>query len=115
MRHSAAVLREFGNISSPTVYFVLERALERHRARRPLVDVRVRRGFQLPRRIVESRINLTGGASVPASRNEMKRIVQPELLDSLPPGDPRAMRSRRDLRRVNAWMRNHAIMAGAAK
>jgi predicted naringenin-chalcone synthase len=27
VRHSAAILREFGNISSPTVYFVLERAL----------------------------------------------------------------------------------------
>ena len=27
MRHSTAVLREFGNLSSPTVYFVLERAL----------------------------------------------------------------------------------------
>ena len=27
VRHSAAVLREFGNVSSPTVYFVLERAL----------------------------------------------------------------------------------------
>ena len=27
VRHSAAVLRDFGNISSPTVYFVLERAL----------------------------------------------------------------------------------------
>ena len=27
IRHSAAVLREFGNISSPTVYFVLDRAL----------------------------------------------------------------------------------------
>jgi predicted naringenin-chalcone synthase len=27
VRHSAAVLREFGNISSPTVYFVLERAV----------------------------------------------------------------------------------------
>ena len=43
----------------------------------------------------------------------MKRIVQPELLDSLLPGDPRAIRSRRDLRRVNAWMANHAIMAKA--
>ena len=28
IRHSAAVLREFGNISSPTVYFVLQRALK---------------------------------------------------------------------------------------
>ena len=27
VRHSSAILREFGNISSPTVYFVLERAL----------------------------------------------------------------------------------------
>jgi alkylresorcinol/alkylpyrone synthase len=27
VRHSYAVLREFGNVSSPTVYFVLERAL----------------------------------------------------------------------------------------
>jgi hypothetical protein len=41
----------------------------------------------------------------------MKRIVEPELLDTLPPGDPRAVRSRRDLCRVNAWMGNHAIMA----
>ena len=45
----------------------------------------------------------------------MKRIVEPELLDELPPGDPRAIRSRRDLCRVNAWMRNHAIMAGALR
>jgi hypothetical protein len=43
----------------------------------------------------------------------VKRIVQPELLDSLPPDDPRAVRSRRDLRRINAWMQNHAIMARA--
>ena len=43
----------------------------------------------------------------------MKRIVQRELLDGLPPGDPRAVRSRHDLRRVNAWMRHPAIMARA--
>ncbi|MFZ0826577.1 MAG: methyltransferase domain-containing protein [Verrucomicrobiia bacterium] len=40
----------------------------------------------------------------------MKRIVEPELLDELPPGDPLAVRSRRDLCRVNVWMRNHSIM-----
>ena len=45
----------------------------------------------------------------------MNRLVQPELLDELPPDDPRATRSRRDLRRVNAWMRNPAIMAGALR
>ena len=43
----------------------------------------------------------------------MNRIVEPELLDTLSPADPRAERSRRDLRRVNAWMRNHDIMARA--
>jgi hypothetical protein len=43
----------------------------------------------------------------------MKRIVEPELLDSLPPEDPRAVCSRRDLRRINWWMRNHAILAKA--
>ncbi len=45
----------------------------------------------------------------------LKRIVQPELLDTLPPADPRAIRSRRDLRRVNSWMRNHSIMTDALK
>lgn len=45
----------------------------------------------------------------------MNRLVQPELLDALPPDDPRAMWSRRDLQRVNAWMRNHAIMARALR
>jgi len=41
----------------------------------------------------------------------MKRRVQPEILDTLPPADPRAVRSRQDLRQVNGWMRNHTIMA----
>jgi hypothetical protein len=45
----------------------------------------------------------------------MKRIVQPEILDTLSPDDPRALRSRRDLRRVNAWMGNHSVMARALK
>ena len=41
----------------------------------------------------------------------MKRIVQPELLDTLAPDDPRAVCSRRDLQRVNGLMRHHVIMA----
>ena len=45
----------------------------------------------------------------------MKRIVKPEILDTLPPDDPGALRSRRDLRRVNAWMQNHRTMARALK
>jgi hypothetical protein len=45
----------------------------------------------------------------------MKRIVEPELLDVLRPGNPLAVRSRRDLCRVNAWMRNHTIMASTLR
>lgn len=40
-----------------------------------------------------------------------RRVVEPELLDSLPADDPRAMASRRDLVRVNAVMFQSAIMA----
>lgn len=43
----------------------------------------------------------------------VKRIVLPELLDVLPPGEAAAQRSRRDLRRVNAWMRHPTMMARA--
>ena len=43
----------------------------------------------------------------------MKRIVQPELLDTLPADDPRAIHSRRDLQRLNDWMHHHGIMATA--
>lgn len=41
----------------------------------------------------------------------MQRVIEPELLDELLPADPRAVRARRDLHRVNALMRNHAMMA----
>ena len=43
----------------------------------------------------------------------MKRIVQPEFLDALPADDPRAIRSRRDLHRLNDRMHHHDIMAAA--
>ena len=39
------------------------------------------------------------------------RGIEPEWLDELPPDDPRAMRSRRDLRRINALMMNAAVVA----
>ncbi|HKB96621.1 MAG TPA: class I SAM-dependent methyltransferase, partial [Rhizomicrobium sp.] len=41
------------------------------------------------------------------------RALTPEILDFLEPGDPRAIRSRRDLVRINAVMRQSAIMAKA--
>ena len=41
----------------------------------------------------------------------MPRRIEPEILDELPPQDPRALGSRRDLRRINAWMMQAGIMA----
>lgn len=40
----------------------------------------------------------------------MKRVVEPELLDELPQGDPRALHSRRDLCRINFFMGNVGII-----
>ena len=45
----------------------------------------------------------------------MKRMVQPELLDALPPDDPSARRSRRDLQRLNFIMRHHVCLIGALR
>lgn len=41
----------------------------------------------------------------------VRRRIEPELLDELPPDDPRAVRSRRDLRRINRLMGNAALLA----
>jgi hypothetical protein len=37
----------------------------------------------------------------------VQRIVEPEILDTLPSDDPEAVASRRDLRRLNGLMANH--------
>lgn len=41
----------------------------------------------------------------------LPRRLEAELLDQLPADDPRAVRSRRDLKRVNAWMGNAVWVA----
>jgi hypothetical protein len=41
----------------------------------------------------------------------MQRLVQEEWLDELPPGDPLAAGSRRDLQRLNAIMRHASLIA----
>jgi hypothetical protein len=41
----------------------------------------------------------------------VERTLEPELLDELPPNDPKAVRSRRDLKRLNWLMRNKPILA----
>src|SRR2546430_10100919 len=45
----------------------------------------------------------------------MDRQIEPEWLDELPADDARAIRSRRDLRRVNAWMGNARVIAAASR
>jgi hypothetical protein len=45
----------------------------------------------------------------------MERTVQPEQLDHLPPEDPRAIGSRRDLRRINTCMGNARLSAAAIR
>ena len=45
----------------------------------------------------------------------MERLVEPEWLDELPASDSRAMRSRRDLRRINALMGNASLVAGSLR
>ena len=45
----------------------------------------------------------------------MRRVVEPEWLDELPPDDSQAIRSRRDLRRVNWLMGNAGIVARALR
>ena len=37
---------------------------------------------------------------------ESQRVITPEILDSLDPSDPRAIRSRRDLRHIDAFLGN---------
>jgi hypothetical protein len=40
----------------------------------------------------------------------MRRVVEPELLDTLAPDDPRAIRSRADLRRINRLMATQTLL-----
>jgi hypothetical protein len=49
------------------------------------------------------------------SKGRMNRSVEPEWLDELPAGDPGAMGSRRDLRRLNRWMGNARAMEQALR
>ena len=63
----------------------------------------VRRGLQLSR-----------GAAA-SGLTARPRTVRPEILDELPPADARAIRSRRDLRRVNRVMGSCGILSRALR
>jgi hypothetical protein len=45
----------------------------------------------------------------------MRRVVEPELLDALPPADPTAVGSRADLRRLNLTMGHAGILSRACR
>lgn len=46
-------------------------------------------------------------------KKNLERVVEPELLDELPPQDRRALRSRLDLQRLNKLMKHSRVMANA--
>ena len=69
------------------------------------MDVRVWRRVFLPWGTISGRLRLY----------LVKRLVQPELLDSLPPDDPLALGSRRDLRRINWWMGHNGLLTRALR
>src|ERR1700677_3614607 len=71
------------------------------RGGRMVVARNVRRGVQLSRGAAESRLTLR------------RRTVRPEILDELPATDARAIRSRRDLLRVNRVMGSCGILSRA--
>ena len=74
---SSGVLREFGNLSSPSVYFALQAALAGARARL-VVDVVVRRRLQLPRRIAQGGVKVrpsTGTRGHDHSAQHRARVV----------------------------------------
>ena len=68
------------------------------------MDVVIRSRVLVPWRALESRLT---------DMPKMKRRVEPEVLDSLLPQDPRARRARRDLRRVHRAMRSLSILKTA--
>lgn len=75
------------------------------------MDVVVWRWLQLSRCAAQGGLTRQHARTLPAMTITIPRRIEPEWLDDLPPGNPRAMRSRRDLRRINVLMANAAIVA----
>ena len=104
MRRSAELLARFGNLSSPFVLFVLAAALaERERSGCWWMSS-FGAGFSCHGAFLNDEDSVI-----------VMRIIETEWLDSLPASDPRAERSRRDLRRVNTIMGNARHIAAALR
>src|SRR5260370_30188321 len=67
-------------------------------------------GVESARGLAQSKTQASGrsfwSAPAPWRFSARTRSLEPEWLDELEPEDPRALRSRRDLLRVNLWMLN---------
>jgi hypothetical protein len=76
LQRSAAVLREFGNLSSPFVLFVLENAARGKCARGLVVVGVLRRGLQLSRRFPESGLNHASLRCTGTPRQRCRRMIR---------------------------------------
>ena len=103
LRYSAAILDEYGNMSSAFVYFVLKDALEDNAPPGWWWMSAFGAGFTCHGAL------LAGGCPR-MSDAILTRRVEAETLDHLREDDPRAIRSRRDLRRINRIMGNFSII-----
>ena len=93
---SRGVLRDFGNMSSASIMFVLKRLLDAGRRNAAGLRHGVRARSHRRDDVVSNRpCRLSEGAWVTMT---FPRRLETELLDVLPADDPAAMRSRRDLR-----------------
>jgi hypothetical protein len=66
------------------------------------------RDFYIPRRRIRLPSSRTDGEPM-----SLQRSVEPEWLDELPADDRRAIRARRDLKRLNAFILQSGVMVGA--
>src|SRR5580704_10097340 len=66
------------------------------------------RDFYIPRRRIRLLSSRTDGEPM-----SLQRSVEPEWLDELPADDRRAIRARRDLKRLNAFILQSGVMVGA--
>jgi alkylresorcinol/alkylpyrone synthase len=100
LHYSADMLRRYGNLSSAFVYFVLQAALDDDAASGWWWMSSFGAGFSCHGALL----------AVEDSLSSLPRSVYPETLDRLAADDPRAQRSRSDLRRLNRIMGTRAII-----
>jgi len=105
------MLRLYGNMSSAFVYFVLQAALRTTRSPDGGGCHHLAPGFSCHGALLKSGVTWLGGET--KVNLKLLRRVEPELLDGLAAEDPRAQRSRNDLRRIHRAMATLSILQRA--